>query len=118
MSHIDNKNLFFDLSHFGLIFSGYEIHIGRTSGSDCARPMMRMNDGHTDGAISEDGLVSGTYVHGLFGSDSFRSAYLRSFEASSTLAYDKSIDRILDDLADHLERVLDVKAILEIAKAR
>ena len=102
----------------GAGFSGYEIHIGRTSGSDCARPMMRMNDGHTDGAISEDGLVSGTYVHGLFGSDSFRSAYLRSLGASSTLAYDKSIDRILDDLADHLERVLDVKAILEIAKAR
>lgn len=102
----------------GAGFSGYEIHIGRTSGSDCARPMMRMKDCHTDGAISEDGLVSGTYVHGLFGSDSFRSAYLRSLGASSTLAYDKSIDRILDDLADHLERVLDTEAFLEIAKAR
>ncbi|MEP1572603.1 cobyric acid synthase [Roseibium album] len=102
----------------GAGFSGYEIHIGRTSGPDCERPMMRLKDGHTDGAISEEGLVSGTYVHGLFTSDSFRSAYLRSFGASSTLAYDKSIDRILDDLAAHLEIVLDTEAFLKIAKAR
>ncbi|MFN3250257.1 cobyric acid synthase [Roseibium album] len=102
----------------GAGFSGYEIHIGRTSGPDCERPMMRLKDGHTDGAISEEGLVSGTYVHGLFTSDGFRSAYLRSFGASSTLAYDKSIDRILDDLAAHLEIVLDTEAFLKIAKAR
>ncbi|WP_422383200.1 cobyric acid synthase [Roseibium album] len=102
----------------GAGFSGYEIHIGRTSGPDCERPMMRLRDGHTDGAISEEGLVSGTYVHGLFTSDSFRSAYLRSLGASSTLAYDKSIDRILDDLAAHLEIVLDTEAFLKIAKAR
>lgn len=102
----------------GAGFSGYEIHIGRTSGPDCERPMMRLKDGHTDGAISEEGLVSGTYVHGLFTSDSFRSAYLRSLGASSTLAYDKSIDRILDDLAAHLEIVLDTEAFLKIAKAR
>lgn len=102
----------------GAGFSGYEIHIGRTSGPDCERPMMRLKDGHTDGAISEEGLVSGTYVHGLFTSDSFRSAYLRSLGASSTLAYDKSIDRILDDLAGHLEIVLDTEAFLKIAKAR
>jgi len=96
--------------------SGYEIHIGRTSGPDCERPMMRLKDGHRDGAVSADGLVSGTYVHGLFTHDAFRSAYLKSFAVASDLAYDRSIDRILDDLAGHLEGVLDTEAILSIAK--
>ncbi|WP_305985495.1 cobyric acid synthase [Roseibium sp. MMSF_3544] len=96
--------------------SGYEIHIGRTSGPDCERPMMRLKDGHPDGAVSADGLVSGTYVHGLFTHDAFRAAYLKSFAVASDLAYDRSIDRILDDLAGHLEGVLDTEAILSIAK--
>lgn len=99
----------------GAAFSGYEIHIGRTAGADCDRPLMRLKDGRPDGAMSADGLVCGTYVHGLFASDGFRAAYLASFGASSGLAYETSIDRILDDLAGHLERVLDVEAMYEIA---
>ncbi|WP_299470646.1 cobyric acid synthase [uncultured Roseibium sp.] len=102
----------------GAPFSGYEIHIGRTTGSDCSRPMMRLKDGHADGAISEDGLASGTYVHGLFTSDTFRSAFLKSFGVASDLSYDRDIDLILDNLAGHLEKVLDIDAILEIAQAR
>lgn len=99
----------------GAAFSGYEIHIGRTAGPDCDRPMMRLKNGSMDGAVSEDGLVCGTYVHGLFTSDNFRSAYLSALGASSDLAYGRSIDRILDDLARHLESVLDVDSIYEIA---
>ena len=99
----------------GADFSGYEIHIGRTTGADCDRPMMRLKDGRAEGAVSADGLVCGTYVHGLFTSDSFRAAYLASLGVSSDLAYASSIDRILDDLACHLEGVLDVEAIYEIA---
>ncbi|MET1415514.1 cobyric acid synthase [Roseibium sp. HPY-6] len=102
----------------GAPFSGYEIHIGRTTGPDCDRPMMQLKDGHSDGAISEDGLVSGTYVHGLFTSDTFRSAFLKSFGVVSALSYDRDIDRILDDLAEHLEKVLDIGAIFAVAKAR
>ncbi|WP_421982919.1 cobyric acid synthase [Roseibium sp.] len=99
----------------GAAFSGYEIHIGRTAGPDCDRPMMQLKNGSMDGAVSEDGRVCGTYVHGLFTSDKFRSAYLTALGASSDLAYGRSIDRILDDLARHLESVLDVDAIFEIA---
>jgi len=99
----------------GADFSGYEIHIGRTTGADCDRPMMRLKDGRAEGAVSADGLVCGTYVHGLFTSDSFRVAYLASLGVSSDLAYASSIDRILDDLACHLEGVLDVEAMYEIA---
>jgi len=100
----------------GASVAGYEIHVGRTDGPDCARPMMRLADGQPDGAVSIDGRVSGTYVHGLFTGDDFRQAFLAGFGAWSELAYDRDIDRILDDLAGHLEQVLDVDLLLEIAR--
>lgn len=101
----------------GAPVSGYEIHVGRTAGPDCGRPMMKLAGNSPDGAVSADGLVSGTYVHGLFTNDAFRAAYLSDFGASSSVAYDRSIDLILDDLAAHLEQALDVEKILQIARA-
>ncbi len=100
----------------GARVSGYEIHIGRTEGPDCSNPMMTLDGGRPDGAVSEDGRVSGTYVHGLFTDDAFRSAYLKSFGASSGLAYDRSMDGILDELAAHLERTLATELIGKIAR--
>ena len=45
--------------------NGYEIHLGRTKGEDCARPFAFVGKG-PDGAISPDGRVEGTYLHGCF----------------------------------------------------
>jgi adenosylcobyric acid synthase len=53
----------------GALFSGYEMHIGRTEGADCARPLLAFADGRRDGATSADGRVAGCYVHGLFAAD-------------------------------------------------
>ena len=50
----------------GVPFTGYEMHVGRSFGPDCARPVLRFADGRSDGATSADGRVSGCYVHGLF----------------------------------------------------
>ena len=65
--------------------AGYEIHIGRTTGPDCARPVLEIGEhqhgGRPDGATSPDGRVAGTYVHGLFASDAFRAAWLASLGA-------------------------------------
>ncbi|WP_428525304.1 cobyric acid synthase [Roseibium sp.] len=106
----------------GANVKGYEIHIGRTSGPDCARPYLHIRDaGGTpklDGAQSSDGRIAGTYLHGLFTDDEFRKAYLKGFGAVSDLAYEHQIDAVLDDLAKHLEGVLDTEAILEIANNR
>jgi adenosylcobyric acid synthase len=95
---------------------GYEMHIGRTSGADCARPMLDL-DGRPDGAISADGRVMGTYVHGIFAGDAFRHAFLNSLRAraDSGLAYESLVDQLLDELADHLERHLDTERILDVA---
>lgn len=106
----------------GAPVSGYEIHIGRTTGMDCARPAFHLREvggrPKLDGAMSKDGRVVGTYLHGLFTDDGFRKAYLSGFGEVSDLAYDARIDAVLDDLASHLEKALDVDAVLEIARAR
>ncbi|KAF0122285.1 MAG: adenosylcobyric acid synthase [Xanthobacteraceae bacterium] len=97
--------------------SGYEIHLGRTSGPDCLRPLLDI-DGQMDGAASADGRVSGCYVHGLFGSDGFRKAFLAGFGRSSALAYEMGVEATLDALADHCEAHLDLDRVLAIARSR
>jgi adenosylcobyric acid synthase len=101
----------------GARLSGYEIHLGRTEGPDCARPMLTIGD-RPDGAASRDGRVCGTYVHGLFGSDEFRRAWLAQFSVASEVAYEDRIERALDALADHLDAHLDVDRIVAIARSR
>jgi adenosylcobyric acid synthase len=96
--------------------AGYEIHIGRTTGPDTARPVLEI-DGRPDGATSPDGLVAGTYVHGLFASDAFRAAWLAALGApAAPWSYGGTVDRTLDRLAGHLAEHLDLDAILDIAR--
>ena len=101
----------------GVPVQGYEIHLGRTEGADCQRAFATL-DGAPDGAISADGRVQGTYLHGLFAGDAFRKAWLAQFGVASALAYEATIERTLDALADHLEANLDVERILAIARSR
>ena len=99
--------------------SGYEMHMGRTTGPDCQRPFLTI-DGQPEGAVSANGRVMATYMHGLFGSDTFRGAFLSGLRlgAGARVAYDETVDRTLDALADHLEAVLDVDAIRRWAQSR
>lgn len=106
----------------GQTIQGYEIHIGRTSGADCSRPFATIagegSASHPDGAISVNGQIMGTYVHGLFASDGFRRALLASLGGQSSLAYETVIEATLDALADHLEASMNIDAILKIAEQR
>ncbi|MDW7684097.1 MAG: cobyric acid synthase [Bacillota bacterium] len=67
---------------------GYEIHMGRTHRRDAA-PFATLTDGdgctYEDGAVSEDGRVFGTYLHGLFDSPAFRSGFLNRVRAANGL---------------------------------
>jgi adenosylcobyric acid synthase len=94
--------------------SGYEMHVGETDGADTARPMLTLGQG-PDGAISADRLVSGCYVHGLFGSDAFRAAFLQRLRPGARVAlnYEAGIDAALDALADHLEMHLDLDRMID-----
>jgi adenosylcobyric acid synthase len=101
----------------GEALSAYEIHLGDTNGPDCARPFSRTAKGF-DGATSADGLVTGTYLHGCFTSDGFRTAFLQRLGAEvQSLVYEQKIETILDHLADHLEKHLDLDRILNLAGA-
>ena len=55
----------------------YEIHIGRTEGADRARPFARV-DGAAGRRDLGDGRVQGSYLHGLFTSDDFRTRVSRA----------------------------------------
>ena len=96
---------------------GYEIHLGRTDGPDCARPVIMIGE-RPDGASSADGRVEGTYLHGLFGADAFRRSYLARFGIASRLSYQAHVEGALDALASHLETHLDLDRLLAIARSR
>jgi adenosylcobyric acid synthase len=101
----------------GASFSGYEMHLGRTFGPDCARPVLRFSDGRSDGAASADGRVSGCYVHGLFSAPAQRSALLSRFGGKgSGLSYEDSIDAALDGIAAHLEAHINLDRLLTLAR--
>src|SRR5260221_9291795 len=82
----------------GSPLSGYEIHLGKTTGPDCARPFALIGS-QPDGAMSPDGRIMGTYIHGCFGSDQFRHAFLKGLGATSDLAYDRMVEESLEALA-------------------
>jgi len=96
--------------------SGYEIHLGHTTGADCARPAITLN-GKPDGATSSDGKVFGCYLHGLFGASGFRQKFLASLgiEASG-LDHRAAVESALEEIAAELEQHLDIDAILAAAR--
>lgn len=99
----------------GDIVTGYEIHIGETSGSDCNRAWLSL-DGRGEGAASADGRVMGCYLHGLFSADAFRAAFLAQLDVTLPLTnYTQGVEDTLDALADHLETHMDIDALLGLA---
>jgi adenosylcobyric acid synthase len=99
----------------GLPLAGYEIHLGVTEGPARDHPFATI-DGASEGAVSADGRVTGTYLHGVFASDGFRSRYLADLGvAPSGLAHAASVEAALDDLADHLTRNVALDSLLDLA---
>jgi adenosylcobyric acid synthase len=105
----------------GEAVQGYEMHVGRTTGSGLSRPLLhlRVGDGtmRPEGAVSADGRVIGSYLHGLFQADGFRHGFLDRIRRrpASGIAYGAAIEASLDALAHHLEVHLDVNALLAAA---
>ena len=100
----------------GLQVAGYEIHLGRTDGPDCVRPFAHVGD-LPEGARSSDRRVEGTYLHGLFTSDDFRTAWIQELGAKTgAFSYAAEIEAVLDELAAHIEAHLDVQELLRLAR--
>jgi adenosylcobyric acid synthase len=100
----------------GQIMQGYEIHIGQTTGPARDRAFAFIGT-KPEGAVSADGRIMGSYLHGMFSDDSFRAAFLAARgAATSGLRYGAEVERVLDALAAHLEAHLDVAGILALAR--
>ena len=95
---------------------GYEMHIGKTEGPDTARPWITLADGRPEGAISGDGRVFASYLHGIFTADQFRRRFLeRVGYVSNYTMYEASVEDTLNELALHVERYLDLDEVLSTA---
>lgn len=110
-----------DVSPFALLrgssIQGYEIHMGRSSAATgSTSPLCYIEsspDGHTDGAISADGRIWGTYLHGIFNNDAFRHTWLRSLGWQD---HGQLFDRqqAYNRLANHVRTHLDMDALRQI----
>lgn len=100
----------------GANVQGYEIHIGRTDGADRSRPFAYVG-GQPEGAVSANGKIMGSYLHGLFSDDGFRSEFLATLGVSAgSFAYGAEVEKTLDALADHMEANIDVDGLLKVAR--
>lgn len=92
--------------------SGYEIHAGVTTGPALSKPLFQLGDRY-DGAISEDGLVIGGYLHGIFELDGAQNSFLSwaGFTTNTVTNYREKREREIDRLANIVENHLDMQAI-------
>lgn len=100
----------------GTEVSGYEIHVGDTTGPDCTRPMLSI-DGSDEGARSPDGKVTGTYVHGLLTGDEYRGQFLAGPGVQdSAFNYSDAVEIALDELACGLEKAVNIDSLFASAR--
>ncbi len=92
--------------------SGYEIHAGITTGAALAKPLLCLG-GKDDGAISDDGNILATYLHGLFESSAATAEILRWAGLAEVQDFDYAARREadLERLADAVEQHLDTKKL-------
>lgn len=107
----------------GAAVTGYEIHMGVSRGPALDRPLAWLADGRAEGARSADGLVLGSYLHGLFDHPEAQAALLDWAGLPGAAAVDLAARREADlhRLADALEAHLDLPrlaALLPPAAAR
>lgn len=109
----------------GLSLSGYEIHMGQTSGMETVAPFRieersRRPCLEMDGYLSPDGNVLGTYLHGLFHNEAFRRSILSQLAARKGVVFCPtrqvlSKEEQYDRLADLVRGSLDMELIYRIA---
>lgn len=93
---------------------GYEIHMGVTRGPALGRPATWL-DGVPEGALSNDGRILATYVHGVFDHPQACAAILDWAGLRGAITVDLNLAReaSLDRLADSIEANLNLGLILQ-----
>jgi adenosylcobyric acid synthase len=99
---------------------GYEIHMGRTKTAHPAFNIERKGDGASlDGAVSEDGHILGTYIHGLWDSPNFRSSLLQNLAQKRGLSFPAfslpfNKEEEFNKLADLVRQNIDLDLLYDI----
>lgn len=107
----------------GLPVKGYEIHMGETESMDPPFLLIEREGSSStlkDGAISTDGRVMGTYVHGLFDSDPFREWFLNTLQVKAgrekkrVIPYEKRLREEIERLSSEVRRHIRMEEIYSI----
>ncbi|MXZ63224.1 MAG: cobyric acid synthase, partial [Chloroflexi bacterium] len=98
----------------GLPVTGYEIHMGQHAGESGVAPLLTL-DGRPDGAVSPDGRIAGTYLHGLLHNDGVRAALLHALgrhdTGESAMAFAERREAAFDRLAAVVREHLDLARV-------
>ncbi|MGO3863126.1 MAG: cobyric acid synthase [Halomonas sp.] len=99
----------------GATVTGYEIHNGVSDGAALSSPLFDLN-GRPEGAVSKDGQIIGTYLHGLFDHPETCQALLKQLGLinADKSDYQTHRERELDRLADMLEAHIDIEAVIAL----
>ena len=108
------KNVTGTLANSNAVISGYEIHAGKSTGPAMLQPAVNLN-GTTDGAISEDNQIMGTYLHGLFETDTACQAILKwaGLNKVEKIQYRDQRETHINRLADAMEESIDMNYLLQ-----
>ena len=94
--------------------TGYEIHMGQHAGEGASRALLSL-DGRPDGAVSPDGRIAGTYLHGLLHNDGVRAALLRALgrsdDGSAGMAFAERREAAFDRLAAVVREHVDMQRV-------
>lgn len=88
---------------------GYEIHCGVSTGVALAQGVIALDDGRMDGALSADGKVFATYMHGVFDAPEALAALLAWAGVEDAAPLDMhalredAIERLADAVDTHLD---------------
>jgi adenosylcobyric acid synthase len=107
------------------VITGYEIHMGVTTLDQGLLPFSRIFQrgdaavAVADGAVSPNGRVFGTYLHGLFDNSRFREVYLNGIRREKGMPLRREALKQLqidpfDQLAEQMEKHLDLQSLLKI----
>ncbi|TNF38121.1 MAG: cobyric acid synthase [Gammaproteobacteria bacterium] len=96
--------------------SGYEIHAGISQGPALESPAIVLSQGHSDGAVSADGQIMGTYFHGLFDKQSACDMLLQwaGLQQVQSPDYVALREQQINRLATCFEQHMDIDRVLQL----